>query len=194
MGEIILGALLALVPSLLSLLGNFIPSLKDYATYKQQELQFQQQYQLALLQAQTAQATAQVQADGAGMTATIQATTQSFKQNTFWLFFGCPVIFSILMPSSAAAMWHNFSLIPDDFRSLFKVIYCSVWGLPYIKGGFSQFADMLNTRWDKKIEHAAVNKKAIFDALSAAGIFKGSQTEVDAIDKAIDAGTQNATN
>lgn len=185
-----MGAILALIPSLLSLVGNFIPSLKDYANYKQQEMQYQQQYQLALLQAQTAQATAQIQADNADLTVRLGATSQSFKQITFWLVWG-PVLYTMFFPSKAEVMWHNFNTIPEVFQWLYMGMYASIWGFPIARGGYGALTDLLSMRWDKKIEHAAVNKKVVFDVLKSVGIFKGSQSEVSAIDKAIDAGIQS---
>lgn len=183
-----MGALAALLPSLFSLLGNFIPSLKDYAAYKQQQLQYQQQYQLALLQAQAAQATQQITADSQDLQYRLNATTPTFKQITFWLVW-VPVLYSMFFPVQAQAMWHNFELIPEMFQWLYMGMYASIWGFPLAKGSYGAITDLLMSRWDKKIEHASVNYKVIFDTLKQLGVFTSySQEQVDKIQQAIQAG------
>lgn len=184
-----MGALIALIPSLLSLLGNFIPSLKDYANYKQQELQAQQTYQLALLQAQITQAQAEVAADSADLRDRLASTSSSFKQTTFWLIW-IPVLFTMMCPQKAAVMWQNFSTIPPMFQWLYMGMYASIWGFPIARGGYGALTDLLSMRWDKQISKAAVDRKAIFETLKVAGIFNGTQQQVNDINKAIDAGTK----
>lgn len=172
---------------LLSLIGQFVPSIKSYVDYKAQALQYDRDYKLALLQAQAAQTTAQLQADSADLRSRLEATSSSFKQTTFWLLW-VPVFSTIIFPKRAQEMWNNFNLIPQMFQWLFMSVYASIWGIPVVKNGFGSITDLLTMRWDKKIEKAAVDRKAVFDVLKKTGVFKGSANEVVAIDRALDAG------
>lgn len=182
--------LLALMP----LLGGLTQPLKDYFGYKQKIAVADQEFKLAALKAQSEAIIAQTTADTNQRAAYLGATTQGFRQGTFY-FLVCPVILSIVLPSYAQIMWTNFESIPEWFRVLFVSVYSVIWGLPvakeYIGGMFASLGNAVSNRREYKLEKARINREAVFAGLRK-GIFqKGmTQAQVDVISAALDEGEQ----
>ncbi len=187
--------LLALVP----LLTGITQPLKDWWGYKQKEAETKQQLALATLQAQAEQAKASMESDTAQLQSKLAATTSQFKEHTFY-FLLIPLLFSILLPSKAAVMWHNFDVIPEWFRTLFGAVYLTIWGIPvassYIGGIFkgmgSAVSNAIYDRREYKIEKIkAINENKLFDSLRKSVFTKGfTQDQVVAIQAAIKAGRE----
>lgn len=187
--------LLALVP----LLTGITQPLKDWFGYKQKEAETKQQLALATLQAQAEQAKASMESDTAQLQSKLAATTSQFKEHTFY-FLLIPLLFSILLPSKAAVMWHNFDVIPEWFRTLFGAVYLTIWGIPvassYIGGIFKGMGNAVSTaladRREYKIDKIkAINENKLFDSLRKSVFTKGfTQDQVVAIQAAIKAGQE----
>lgn len=176
--------------ALLSLFSGLIPSIKDYVSYKQQVQQKEQDYKLALLQSQVDMAKSQAIADSNDLKSRLDATSQDFKQETFWLLW-IPVVFSVIFPLKAQVMWANFSIMPEWFQWLFLSVYSSIWGIPIVKGGYGAVTDLLSARRDFKLEKERINRQAVFDSLRHDIFTQGlNQQQVEAVDRALDKGEQ----
>ena len=176
--------LLALAP----LLAGFTQPLKDWFGYKVEVAKADQELKLATLKVQAEQVIAQTQADTSQLASRLGATSQEFKQGTFYPLWAI-VIFSVVFPSKAEVMWHNFALMPDWFQWLFLSLYSAIWGLPFVKGGYSIATDILQSRRDYKIDKIkAVNDAAFYKVLREKIFTKGlSNEQVDAITEALKA-------
>lgn len=181
--------------ALLPLLAGFTQPLKDWFSYKRDSAKAEQDYKLAVLQAQAQAAQQQAISDSDQLKSRLDATTQEFKQTTFWLL--CvPVLFTMLFPTKAKIMWENFTLIPEWFQWLFMSVYSAIWGLPIVKGGYGAITDLLSARRDYKLEvqKTVYNRKAVFDTIKQMFPNGMNQTQVDLVDRALDAGEQNHAN
>jgi hypothetical protein len=183
--------MLAFLAALVPLISGFTQPLKDYFSFKQQVTQKEQEYKLAVLQSQIEITKSADIAASNDLKERLNSTSQNFKQNTFW-FLCVPIVFTMIFPSKAGEMWHNFTLIPPMFQYIFQAVYCSIWGVPFIKNGYAGFTDLLQSRRDYKLEKARINRAETFKDLKNSGIFTGSQQEVELIDKVLDAGERNA--
>lgn len=160
----------------------------QYLKIKSDTAKAEQSYKLELLKAQTAQMTQQMVSDTTDLSNRLQATTQTFKQGTFYPLWGL-VLFSVLWPSRATEMWHNFGLIPEWFQWLFLSVYSAIWGLPFVKGGYGAFTELLQTRREYKLEKAKLNRKVVFQDLISKWFPKGmNQQQVSELDSALDRG------
>lgn len=158
-----MGFLAALLP----LLTGSLSGLKDWFQYKQQAAKATQDYQLAVLQAQAEQAKQQAISDSTDLANRLNSTTQQFKQITFWLLW-FPVLFTMLFPDHAVALWNNYQLVPAEFRYLFQAVYCAIWGLPLLKGGWENLISARQDTRDYKIEKIkAYNDKAFYDIIKS---------------------------
>lgn len=172
-----------LIPLISQMFGEKGP-LGQYFKIKADTITAENTYRLEILKAQTEAAKADVQqtSDRLG------ATSQSFKEMTFW-FICIPVIVTIIPFTSgfAVTMWHNFTLIPEWFQILFVSVYSSIWGLPiakeYLGGMFKSLGRGIEARREYKL-----NRAAIFASLKQSGMFKGSEKEVSIIDSALNEG------
>ncbi len=188
--------LLALVP----LLSGITQPLKDWFGYKQKEADTKQQLALATLQAQAEQAKASMESDTAQLQSRLAATTSQFKEHTFY-FLLIPLLFSILLPSKAAVMWHNFDVIPEWFRTLFGAVYLTIWGIPvassYIGGIFKgmggALSGALSDHRDYKIDKIkAINEAKVFESLRKSIFTKGlTEAQVADVQAAIKAGQED---
>lgn len=179
-----MGFLTALLPLLAGITGP----IKDYFSYKQDLNQKAQDYKLALLQSQIDTVKSDNVAETTQTQARLSATSQEFKQNTFWLL--CvPVILSCIFPTKAAVMWHNFEIIPQWVQWLFLSVYSAIWGIPIAKGGYGAVTDLLSSRRDYKLEKARIDRVAVFNELKKDLFLKGmTAAQVSIIDKALDEG------
>lgn len=140
-------------------------SVKDYGSFKTQELAASREIKLAQIAAEKEQIASSNKAESDNLRVRLDSTSREFKQNTFWLL--CvPVAFTILVPQKAEVMWHNFSLVPEYVQWLFLTVYSSIWGIPIVKGGYGAITDMVQSRREYKIERAnPVNEAAYAAAL-----------------------------
>lgn len=179
-----------IIPALLQIFGENGP-IGQYFKTKQKIEDAKNEVELARINADKELAVAQAAADSSQLTSRLSATSQGFKQNTFWLLV-VPVLLSICFPSKAEVMWHNFGLMPDWFQTLFISVYCSIWGIPYAEKGLGAISGMLQARMDRKVQKIdALNRKAVFDELRQQWFPQGmNQQQVDVINKALDKGEQ----
>lgn len=186
----------ALLTALLPLLGGITQPLKDYFNYKQELQKKEQDYKLALLQSQVDMAKSQNIADSEDLKNRLSATSQAFKQGTFYPLWAI-VLFSVLVPSKAELMWHNFGLMPDWFQWLFLSVYSAIWGLPIMKNGYGAITDLLQSRRDFKLQKetirtASINETKLADALRKTIFTKGmTQEQWDAIKQAANNSVEN---
>lgn len=151
-----LGFLIALLP----ILAGLTQPLKDWFAYKQESAKAEQDYKLAVLQTQAEQAKQQAISDSSDLGNRLSATTAGFKETTFW-FLCVPIIFSVLFPSKAEVMWHNFSLVPEFFQWLFLSVYSSIWGIPIVKGGYGAITELLASNKQFKLDKETIKANGI---------------------------------
>lgn len=175
-----MGFLAALLP----LLTGSLSGIKDWFAYKQQMSKADQDYKLAVLQAQAEVAKQQAISDSNNLNTRMNATSQAFRQTTFWLVW-VPIALTVLFPKRAVEMWGNLKLIPEFWYWLLGSMYTAIWALPK---GYEAVDKYIDKRRDYKLEAKKLDRKVVFDVLKQ--IFpKGmSQDQVNVIDKALDAG------
>ncbi len=181
----------ALIPLLSGIFGENGP-LGQYFKNKAAVIQAEQEYKLALLKAQAEQVKAEVEGDTAQRANYLAATSVGFRQGTFY-FLSSIIIFSIIVPSRAADMWHNFSLIPQWVQYIYVGMLSVTWGLPVAKENiglmFSSIGRAVETRREFKLEKARINKEAMYAVLRAKLFTHGmTQPQVDIFDEAVKAG------
>jgi len=176
---------------LLPILTGSLQGVKDWFSYKKETAKAEQDYKLAVLQAQAEQAKQQAMSDSTDLGNRLGATTQAFKQGSFYPLWGV-ILFSVCFPKQAEVMWHNFALIPDWFQWLFLSVYSAIWGLPIIKGGYGAITDLLQTRREYKIEKIkAFSEAKFFNSIKQSIFTKGvTQSQVEAFQKAIKEGQE----
>ena len=170
-----------------SLFGGLTGGVKDYFNYKRELQAKERDYQLALLTAQVDMAKSQNESNALELRDRLKSTSQVFKQSTFW-FMTLPVVLTIIFPTYAKDMWHNFSLIPEYFQWLYLSVYSAIWGIPMVKGGYGAFTEFLSKQRDYKIEKLMANDEAMYNVLRKK-LFKDGMTQgqVDVIKEAITA-------
>lgn len=178
-----MGFLAALLP----LLTGSLSGLKDWFNYKQQSVKAQQEYQLATLKAQAEAARQQSISDSADLNNRLNATSQAFKQTTFWLVW-VPIALTVLFPKKAAEMWSNLGLIPEFWYWLLGSMYTAIWALPK---GYEAVDKYIDKRREYKLEKARINRKAFYDALDPMFPKGKTQGQVDIFEKALDAGEKD---
>lgn len=181
----------ALIPILAQIFGENGP-IGQYFKNKNAIIQAEQNYKLELLKAQTDKAKAEVEADTTQRANYLGATSSSFRQGTFyWL--SALILYSVIFPSKAEQLWHNFGLIPDWVQYVYVAMLSVTWGLPIAKENiglmFSSIGRAVEARRDYKLEKAKINRAAVYDVLRK-DIFKQglTQNQVDAVEQALDAG------
>lgn len=187
--------LLALVP----LLSGITQPLKDWFGYKQEIAATKQAVALATIKAQASQVKETLISDTVLAQVKLDATTAQFKEHTFY-FLLLPLLFSILLPSQAVIMWHNFDIIPEWFRTLFGAVYLTIWGIPvasgYVSGIFKGFGDAISGAVSSSRDHQiekikALNDAKVFDSLRKSIFTKGlTQDQVTAVQDALKAGEE----
>lgn len=163
----------------------------QYFKTKAAQVQAEQDFKLALLKANTEAAIQASVADTTQRSNYLGATSQGFRQGTFY-WMSAIIFYSILFPSKAEALWHNFGLIPQWVQYVYVAMLSVTWGLPIAKENiglmFSSIGKAIETRREYKLEKARIDRKAFFDGIRK--IFpKGmSQSQVDIIENALDEG------
>ncbi len=180
-----------LIPLLSGIFGENGP-LGQYFKNKAAVIQAEEEYKLALLKAQAEQVKAEVEGDTAQRANYLAATSVGFRQGTFY-FVSSIIIYSIIFPSRAADMWHNFSLIPQWVQYIYVGMLSVTWGLPVAKENiglmFSSIGRAVETRREFKLEKARINREASFAVLRAKMFPQGlTQPQVDIMNEAFDKG------
>ncbi len=183
----------ALIPLLSGIFGENGP-LGQYFKVKAQQVQVEQDYKLAVLKANTEAAIQASIADTTQRSNYLAATSNGFRQGTFY-WMSAIILYSIMFPSKADALWHNFSLIPQWVQYIYVAMLSVTWGLPVAKENvglmFSSIGKAIETRREYKLEKARINREAVFASLRSKLFPKGmNQAQVDVIDDALDAGEQ----
>jgi hypothetical protein len=173
-----------LISAALQIFGENGP-IGQYFKTKQKIEDAKNEVALARINADKELAVAQAVAESSQMASRLSATSQSFKQQTFWLLV-VPVLLSICFPSKAELMWHNFGLMPEWFQTLFISVYCSIWAIPYADKGLGAVSSFIQSRREYKLEKYKINREAYFAKKRA---IKGSltQEEVDTDNAVLDA-------
>lgn len=157
-------------------LGALTQPIKDYLAYKSAEVAANRELRLAQIAADKEAVISENQAASSDLSSRLSATTKDFKQNTFWLL--CvPIGFSILFPSKAEVMWHNFSLIPEFFQWLFLSVYSSIWGIPIVKGGYGAVTELLQNRRNFAVQKIQVLNEALLASELRKLVYKKGMTQ-----------------
>lgn len=187
----------ALLPLFSAIFGENGP-LGQYFATKAKQVQADEELALAKIKADTDAIVSGNQATTDQTRDKLNATTQHFKQSTFYMLV-VPMAFSIFFPKHAQILWSNFELIPVWYRTLFGAVYCTIWGIPlatgYIGGIFSGIGNVIQNNQDHKIEMAKINRDAVFAQVRAKWFPKGmSQSQTNDLDSALNAGETSSEN
>ena len=181
----------ALIPLLSGIFGeNGV--LGKYLKIKSEQLQAAEEYKLAALKAQAEASVQAMIADTEQRTSYLGATTQGFRQGTFYWVSGI-ILYSIVFPSKAAALWNNFDLIPEWVRYIYLAMLSVTWGLPIAKENiglmFSSIGRGIAANREFRLEKAKINHKVVMDSVRKAWFPKGmSQAQVDVLESALKEG------
>lgn len=180
-----------IIPLISSLIGEKGP-LGQYFKIKSDQVQADQEFKLALLKSQTEASIAQSVADTTQRSNYLNATSSGFRQGTFY-WISAIILYSILFPNKAEALWYNFSLIPQWVQYIYLGMLSVTWGLPIAKENiglmFSSIGRGMSARRDFKLEKAKLDRDVIFKGIRNDIFPKGmTQTQVDSINKALDLG------
>lgn len=185
----------ALIPLLSGIFGENGP-IGQYFKTKAAQVQAEQDYKLAVLKANTESAIQASIADTTQRSNYLGATSQGFRQGTFY-WMSAIILYSIIRPGSAEALWHNFELIPQWVQYIYLGMLSVTWGLPIAKENiglmFSSIGRGMAASREYKLAKKEIDRKAVFTVMKK--IFpKGmTQPQVDIISEAIDAGEANDT-
>ncbi len=175
----------AIIPLISSLLGENGP-LGQWFKTKAAQVQADQDYKLAVLKANAEAAIQASIADTAQRSNYLGATSQGFRQGTFY-WMSAIILYSILRPGSAEALWHNFALIPEWVQYIYLGMLSVTWGLPIAKENIGLMFSSIGRGMAAHREYK-LNRAAVFQGLH--NIFPAgmTQSQVDSIDKALDEG------
>lgn len=180
-----------LVPLISQILGENGPLGKLFKI-KADQIVAEDNYKLELLKSQTERDTAAIAADTSQRSNYLNATSQGFRQGTFyWL--SAIMLYSILRPESAQIMWQNFRYTPDWFQYIYLGMLSVIWGLPIARENvalmFSSIGRGIESRREYKLEKAKINRLAVFEYIKSKWFPKGmNQQAVEILDSALDAG------
>ena len=174
-----------------SILSTIVPSLAGFFQQQKEIADAEHQLELARITAEAELAKQGMISESRDTRAKLAATTQGFKQWSF-LFLMLPILYSVFFPTHALTMWSNLNVVPEWFRTLFAAIYLTIWGIPiaqgWLGGIFSGIGSSFGVGREIK-QMKKLNDKAFYASLRSS--FGGlTQTQVNAINKAIDAGSQ----
>lgn len=178
-----------IVPLIAQLLGEKGP-LGQYFKTKADAVIAENNYKLKALEAQSQRDTAEFVADTTQRANYLEATSRGFRQGIFY-WFSAIILFSILCPDRAEAMWANFDRIPQWIQYAYLGMICVAWGLPTAKEHvglmFASIGRGLAASREYKLQK--INRKAVFNALKAKWFPKGmNQQAVEILDGALDEG------
>jgi hypothetical protein len=177
-----------LLPVLTQLFGSSGP-LADFFQSKTAQATALQQLQLAQTNAQIQALQANDELEESLEKAKLAATTQQFKQHTFYCLV-LPIVFSIFFPNQAKTLWANLNLVPTWFSQLFVMIYLTIWGIPVALSNVSSMLTSMNSFLDNQSQRkvdkiTALNKTKFYDELRTDLGGKLTTNTVTAIDKAL---------
>ncbi len=177
-----------LIPLLTSIFGESGP-VGTYLKTKQQQIQAQEDYKLAALKANTDMVIQQTVSDTTQRANYLGATSQGFRQGTFY-WMSAIILYSIIFPSRAADMWHNFDLIPQWVQYIYVAMLSVTWGLPIVKENIGLLFSSIGRGLDARMERKVQKINALNDAKFFASIRKSmgggvDQKTVDMLNKAI---------
>lgn len=183
-----------LIPLLSGIFGENGPIGAFFKT-KAQQVQLEEEFRLAQLKANTEAAIQASIADTAQRSNYLGATSQGFRQGTFY-WVSAIILYSIVFPSKAEALWNNFALIPQWVQYIYIAMISVTWGLPIAKENiglmFSSIGKGLEARREFKLEKARINRKVVMDSIRSGLYPQGmSPAQVAVFDKALDAGEAN---
>ena len=186
-----MGFLALLSPLLSGIFGENGP-VGQYFKTKAAQVQAEQEYRLAVLKSNTDSVISGNQATTDQTRDKLNATTQQFKQSTFYLLL-LPMAYSVILPAHAQVLWTNFESIPVWYRTLFGAVYCTIWGIPlaagYLGGIFSGIGGVIQNSQNFRLEKARINRDAVFAKVKSEWYPKGmNQTEVNELNDALDEG------
>jgi len=180
----------AILPLLSTLFSGLMQPVKDYLSYKTQELSANRELKLAQIQADKEAIISGNIADTAQRQNYLNSVTQQFRQGAI-IFFMVPFCISMIAPSYAKIMWANFYDIPADFRQFFFIVYGVILGLPLAKDTIGQVISSMGRGLEARREYK-LNRAAIFSHVKTKWFPKGmNQLQVADLDQAIDAGEKN---
>lgn len=182
---------MALLPLLSGLFGENGP-LGQYFKTKAAQVQAEQDYKLALLKSNTDLAIQQSVADTTQRANNLGATTQGFRQGTFY-WISAIIFYSIIFPEKATALWTNFNQIPQFIQYIYIAMISVTWGLPVAKENiglmFSSIGNAVSAHRDFKLEKAKINRKVVLDDIRKELFPNGmTQAQVNVFDHALDMG------
>jgi len=171
-----------LLPLISGILGENGP-IGQYFKTKALQVQANEEYKLAALKAESERVVAESVADTTQRSNYLGATSQGFRQGTFY-WVSAIILYSIVFPSKAEALWHNFGLIPEWVQYVYVAMLSVTWGLPIAKENiglmFTSIGRGLEARRQYKIDKiqakALLNEKALADNLRKS-LFKKGMTE-----------------
>lgn len=186
-----MGFLTLLFPLLSGLFGESGP-VGQYLKNKAAQVQAEEEYKLSLLKANAEAATQATIADTAQRANYLGATSQRFRQGTFY-WISAIIFYSIIRPNEAEALWHNFNLIPEWVQCIYLGMLAATWGLPIAKENiglvFSSIGRGMAASRDFKLAKAQINHKVVIDSIRKALYPNGmNPVQVAAYDKALDEG------
>ena len=170
---------MALIPLLSGIFGEKGP-IGQYFKTKAAQVQVEQEYKLAVLKANTEVAIQSSISDTTQRSNYLGATSQGFRQGTFY-WVSAIILYSIIFPSKAEDLWHNFGLIPQWVQYVYVAMLSVTWGLPIAKENiglmFSSIGKGLESRREYKIEKIkALNEEMLANELRRT-LFKNGMTQ-----------------
>lgn len=180
----------ALIPLLSGIFGENGP-IGQYFKTKAAQVQATEDFRLAQLKASTEAAIQESISDTTQRSNYLGATTQGFRQGTFY-WVSAIILYSIIFPSKAADLWNNFGLIPSWVQYIYVSMLSVTWGLPIAKENiglmFSSIGRGIEAHRDFKLAKAQINHKTVIDAIRKAWFPKGmNKSQVDLIDTTLNA-------
>ena len=184
-------ALLPLISGIFGSDGVITQYFKTKADIRQKE----QDFKLALLESDIRKATQERQSDSEDVKNRLNATSEGFKQST-WYFFAALIVFSVLFPSKATVMWQNLNIVPDWVQNTFVAMTLVTWGINPVKNGISWFketaGEALQSRREYKIEREKIKRDVVFASIKEKWFPRGmNKQQVEDLDKALDAGEKD---
>jgi len=170
---------MALIPLLSGIFGEKGP-IGQYFKTKAAQVQAEQDYKLAVLKANTEAAIQASKSDTTQRSNYLGATSQGFRQGTFY-WVSAIILYSIIFPSKAEALWFNFEAIPQWVQYIYLGMLSVTWGLPIAKENiglmFSSIGRGMAARRDFKLEKIkAINEEVLATELRRT-LFKNGMTQ-----------------
>jgi hypothetical protein len=162
------------------LLSGLLTPIQNYFSYKQELSKASQELKLAQIAADKEVIISGNKADTDQRSLYINSISQSFRQGTFY-WFSAIILYSIIFPSKAQALWNNFELIPQWVQYIYMAMLSVTWGLPIAKENigllFSSIGTAVAGRREFKIQKLQVINEAKVAEKLRETIFKAGMTQ-----------------